>query len=297
MIRSTLMGAQANWQLIPRRTEIVWLCMAILLMSFNLAASAQASLPTPSSAPELAGIAHAAIRVSDLDQVRAFYEKLGFEEAFSMIQNGTTTQSFVKVNDRQFVELYPQRQPSDTVGFMHVCFESEDIEALNRAYQARGLSPTAVRKAGAGNLLFTLVGPENQNLEYTEYMPGSKHTVDRGMHLGANRVAQQIVAVSIQMQDVMAARKFYEEKLAFISVPPLQPGQTWLRLPGRTGQQVEIVKHGPGSAFQLYLGVPDLRRAAARLKALQIPVEEHKSLISIRDPDGNQIIFVKLGTV
>jgi hypothetical protein len=57
------------------------------------------------------------------------------------------------------------------------------------------------------------------------------------------------------------------------------------------------VKHGPGSAFQLYLGVPDLRRAAARLKALQIPVEEHKSLISIRDPDGNQIIFVKLGTV
>jgi len=271
--------------------------MAILLMSFNLAASAQASLPTPSSAPELAGIAHAAIRVSDLDQVRAFYEKLGFEEAFSMIQNGTTTQSFVKVNDRQFVELYPQRQPSDTVGFMHVCFESEDIEALNRAYQARGLSPTAVRKAGAGNLLFTLVGPENQNLEYTEYMPGSKHTVDRGMHLGANRVAQQIVAVSIQMQDVMAARKFYEEKLAFISVPPLQPGQTWLRLPGRTGQQVEIVKHGPGSAFQLYLGVPDLRRAAARLKALQIPVEEHKSLISIRDPDGNQIIFVKLGTV
>ncbi len=287
-------GAQANRQLIPHRTEIAWLCVAILFMSFSLAASAQASLPTPSSAPELAGIAHAAIRVSDLDQARAFYEKLGFEEAFSMVQGGTTTRSFVKINDRQFIELYPQRQPSDPVGFMHVCFESEDIEALNRAYQARGLAPTAVRKAGAGNLLFTIVGPENQNLEYTGYMPGSKHTVDHGMHLGANRAARQIVAVSIQLVDVMAARKFYEEKLAFIPVSPLQPGETWLSLPGRTSQQVEIAKHGPGSAFQLYLGVPDLRRAAAQLKALQIPVEEHKSLILIRDPDGNQIIFMKL---
>ncbi len=297
MVRITpITSFKLRWLPKPFSKNFACLLEATLLMSIGLAARLQAPASTPAPTPELAGIAHAAIRVSDLERVRAFYEKLGFEEAFSMSQGGATTQSFVKVNDRQFIELYPQHQPSDPVGFMHVCFESEDIEVLKSAYQARGLSPTVVRKAGAGNLLFTMVGPENQNLEYTQYIPGSKHTNDRGLHLGASRVAQQIVAVGIEMQDTVAARKFYQEKLAFVSAPALEPGQAWLGLPGPTNQQVEIVEHGPGSAFQLYLGVSDLRRAAAQLKALQIPVEQHKSMIFIRDPDGNRIVFVKSKT-
>ncbi len=39
---------------------------------------------------------------------------------------------------------------------MHVLFESADLEKLNQPYVARGLAPTAVRKSGAGNLLFTM---------------------------------------------------------------------------------------------------------------------------------------------
>lgn len=254
--------------------------------------------PAPIQAPQLAGIAHAAIRVADLAKSRDFYEKLGFEEAFSMSRDGKPTQSFIKVNDRQFIELYPQIKPSDTIGFMHVCFESAEIEALNKAYLARGLSPIPVRKAGAGNLLFTMAGPEQQNIEYTQYMPGSKHTNDRGLHLGANRVSEQIVAMGIEMQDPAAARTFYEEKLAFAPaaspVPSLEPGQIWLALPGPSGLRIEIVQHGPGSAFQLFFGVSDLRRTAAQLKALQIPSEKHKSMLSIQDPDGNRIVFVRV---
>jgi hypothetical protein len=40
-----------------------------------------------------------------------------------MHQGGVPTQSFIKINDRQFIELYPQREASQTIGFMHVCFE------------------------------------------------------------------------------------------------------------------------------------------------------------------------------
>jgi catechol 2,3-dioxygenase-like lactoylglutathione lyase family enzyme len=213
-----------------------------------------------------------------------------------MSRDGKPTQSFIKVNDRQFIELYPQMKPTDTVGFMHVCFESLGIEALNQAYVARGLSPLSVRKAGAGNLLFTMEGPEKQNIEYTQYMPGSKHTNDKGLHLGANRIAERIVAMGIEMQDPAAARTFYEEKLSFAPAdsvaPSPEPGQTWLALPGESGLRIEIVKHGPGSAFQMFFGVADLKRTVAQLKALHIPVEKHKSMLTILDPDGNRIVFV-----
>ena len=45
----------------------------------------------PAPKPDLAGIAHAAIRVADLDKSREFYAKLGYEEAFAMTQGTTTT--------------------------------------------------------------------------------------------------------------------------------------------------------------------------------------------------------------
>jgi catechol 2,3-dioxygenase-like lactoylglutathione lyase family enzyme len=259
----------------------------------GLAGAAQSAAHAPVDSPNLAGLAHAAIRVADLDKSRSFYQKLGFEEAFSMSQGATTTQSFIKINDRQFLELYPQRNPSETIGFMHVCFEVTDIEALNRAYVARGLSPTAVRKAGAGNLLFTMVGPEKQNLEYTQYMPGSKHSNDQGLHLGPNRISDQMVAAGVEMQDAESAVAFYKVQLAFAPAPALVPGQTWLALPGTPGQSVEIVQHAPGSAFQMFFGVADLARAEGQLKALQISVERQKGMLSIHDPDGNQIILVK----
>lgn len=251
--------------------------------------------------PVLAGTAHAAIRVTDLARSRDFYQKLGFEEAFSMSKGGTPTEAFLKVNDLQFIELYPQRQPSQEIGFLHVCFEVADLDALNREYAARGLSPTPVKRAGAGNLLFTMAGPEQQNIEYTQYMPDSMHTKDRGKHLGANRIAERIVGLSLEMEDTGAAQNFYEQKLGF--TPPhhgfglgsgLEPGVIALKLPGQSGQEVEITQRAAGSAFRLFFAVSDLGRTAARLRALQLPVEKHKSALSLVDPDGNRIVFVKV---
>lgn len=267
--------------------------LPIVTLIFHLSTfTAQAQ----SKAPYLVGIAHVAIRVADLDKSREFYKKLVFEEAFAMDQGGTPTQSFLKINDSQFIELYPQREPSQPIGFMHVCFESSDVEALNRFYVASGLSPIPVRRAGAGNLLFTLEGPERQNIEYTQYMPGSKHWNDRGNHLGSNRISEQIYAVGIEMRELTPARTFYMEKLGFTPEQSSDPKEIWLQLPGQSGQRVEIVQQAPGGAFQLFLSVADLNRASAQLKALQIPIEKHKSMLSIQDPDGNRVVFTKAQT-
>jgi len=243
--------------------------------------------------PELAGIAHAAIRVSSLERSRDFYEKLGFEEAFAMNQDGTPTQSFLKINDRQFIELYPKREPSQAIGFMHVCFEADDLEALNRFYGSNGLAPNPVKRAGAGNLLFTMAGPEQQNIEYTQYMPGSMHSNDRGKHLGADRIGEQILAVGIDMQDPSAAIAFYKERLGFVEGVEFETGQTWLNLPGQSHQLIEIFQKAPGTAFQLFFSVSDLHRAGAQLKALHLTAENHKSTLAVLDPDGNRIVFVQ----
>jgi catechol 2,3-dioxygenase-like lactoylglutathione lyase family enzyme len=260
--------------------------LSIVLSACGVAAQVQ----TPG--PPLAGIAHVALRVSDLNRSRDFYQKLGFAEAFTLTKDGVITESFLKVNDRQFIEMYPQQQSSQPIGFMHVCFEGADLEALNREYLARGLSPTPVKRAGAGNLLFTMEGPEKQNIEYTQYMPGSLHSNDQGKHLGADRISSQLVAFSLAMKDQLAAGEFYRQQLGF---QPLQrffePGLMALRLPGPSRQVVQITP--AGSAFKIFFSVSDLRRAAARLKALHVPVVKQPSMLTIQDPDGNRVVFVK----
>src|ERR1700729_3204429 len=204
----------------------------------------------------LAGIAHVALRVSDLTRSRIFYQKLGFQQAFVSTKDGKTTESFLKVNDRQFIELYPQEDPSQSIGFMHVCFEATDLEALNRSYLGRSLTPTPVKRAGAGNLLFTMVGPEEQNIEYTQYMPGSLHSKDQGQHLGADRISKEIWGVGLRMEDPVAARTFYEQQMGFHeSRNALEPGLIPLLLPGTSGQVVEIT---PG-ADQILFAVPSVR--------------------------------------
>ena len=165
--------------------------LLLTLLFTTLTASAQTRPASDGADPQpFVGIAHTAIRTANIAASQAFYEKLGFEKAFSAEKNGLTTQAFYKVNDRQFLEIYPQNDPvKEPVGFMHVCFDGKDLQSLYTHYQNLGLTPTPLKTAGMGNLLFTLRGPEDQNIEYTQYMPTSKHTLDRGQHLGPQRIS------------------------------------------------------------------------------------------------------------
>jgi len=96
----------------------------------------------------LSGIAHVAFRVADVAVGRAFYQKLGFEQFFELTRDGQTTEAFLKVNDLQFIELYPRnaQQPS---GLMHICYLSNDMEPLYAEYVKRELKPSPARKAAA----------------------------------------------------------------------------------------------------------------------------------------------------
>ncbi len=236
--------------------------------------------------PVLDGIAHIAFRVADLQASRAFYGKLGFEQAFVLSNAAASTEAFIKINDRQFLELYARTKDSQQPGLMHFCFESGDLELLNHEYLARGLEPTPVKKAGAGNLLFTLRGPEDENIEFTQYMPGSKHSEDRGKHLGRDRISEQLIAGSLIVRDPAAARQFYTSKLGFTAGADGE-----LILPGSSGEAIELESARLSARAHLVFKVADLKRAAKELKSRGLPVQLSHAAVSVTGPDGAVIVF------
>jgi catechol 2,3-dioxygenase-like lactoylglutathione lyase family enzyme len=290
-----------------RATALIALTACLSIAAAPQAAPAQT--PTPAAAapaviPPMNGIAHIAIRVKDIPASVAFYHKLGFDQAFAnMGRDGTTiTQSFIKLNDRQYIELYPasaQNPAQSTSIFMHLCFEGVDLNAIHDYYVAEGLTPITVRTAGAGNLLFTMKGPqqfaEPQNIEYTQYMPGSKHTLDFGQHISPDRVGDKMILVALAMQDPSAARDFYTTKMGFT---PNKTNPTRLDLPGTSGEEVEIVPVDMlGARSSILLESANLDKAAAQLTRQQVKFERAAAsngvhtvdMISITDPDNNII--------
>src|SRR5580692_10167128 len=78
-----------------------------LLLTITLAAiPIQAQTPPR---PRITGVSHIALYVHDIEKSRAFYKDfLGFGEPFKLDKpDGSLSLTFIKINDRQYVELFP----------------------------------------------------------------------------------------------------------------------------------------------------------------------------------------------
>jgi len=253
----------------------------------------------------LSGIAHVAFRVADLEASRAFYNKLGYVQFSEMKRGEQTTEAFLKVNDHQFIELYPRLNPTQPLGLMHVCYESANLDTLHAEYLKRGLTPSDVRKAGAGNMLMVMRDSEGQTIEYTQYMPGSRHFEDRGKHLGAQRVSQLMIGATSPAKDAAAVHDFYLNKLGFTEINHGIPAR--LRTPGDSGQELDVA--APDAKTGITFGVADLKQTAAALASLGLTVNTvlatppgngapprpnaPPAALTVTDPDGAVISFVK----
>ena len=259
------------------------------LVSLFLLFAMQAA-PAPKPSPNLAGIAHVAFHVTDVPKSREFYRALGFEEAFAFNDPGKPPVSYVKVNDRQYIELYQRKDESQPLGLMHVCYEASDLEALHAYYVQQGVDAPTPRKALAGNLLFVL-HPEGQTLEFTQYMSGSLHYDARGKYLGANRVSEQMVRPSVPVKDLDSEHSFYK-KLGFEDAGS-QNGIR-LRLPGDSGEGIQLQSNE--APTRVVFAVPDVKRAASELRKRGLKPQEHAGSVSVSDPDGVVIVFTRLKT-
>jgi catechol 2,3-dioxygenase-like lactoylglutathione lyase family enzyme len=265
--------------------------MKMQFLSLALAVLGATSFGASAQTGKITGIAHIAYRASDLDKEVAFLAKLGYEQSFGFTNAaGKTTEVFVKVNDRQFIEVYPQTNPSKPLGWMHVCYESDDINGLVAALTAHGLKPTEVRKAGAGNLLTTMKDPEDRVTEFTQYMPGSRHTLDKGLHLGEHRISEEMLGFSLPVPDIEAAKKFYVSGMGF----EVREGRSGLRmtLASVPGLRIQIQTATAGVAPQTVFRVADTAKATEQLKAAGLEAKQDGNRTLVSDPDGNVFAFI-----
>ena len=219
----------------PRRI----LTLAILFLT--------ASLGHAQQTPPLAGIAHVAIRVRSLDAARDFYNKLGFEEAFTLNdKDGKVNESFIKINDHQFLELYPA-DPDNAKTASSASFTSASKATTSRP-STTTTSPTASRQrrsARPAPATFSSpspapstppVSPRTSSTPST--MPGSLHSDDQGKHLGDDRIAD-----TIGTRRHRSAATLPPPATSTSTSSPSNPSRgdpMFLHMPGNSGQEIEI---------------------------------------------------------
>src|SRR5688572_12810266 len=134
--------------------------------------------------PRITGVPHVAFYAKDPAASDRFYrEFLGFQPA-----DRFDSHRVYKINDRQFVEIYPEREAgSDRL--RNIALETDDAEAMRRYLGSRGIQvPERATKNAAGNLSFEFKDPEGHTVEVVQ-----RRTVrDTGNPAAGDRVAKRM---------------------------------------------------------------------------------------------------------
>jgi len=170
--------------------------------------------------PPIVGVSHIALNTDDMDASRKFYTgMLGFEEAFSMSKpDGSLMLTNFKVNDHQFIQVFPELKSSTQDRLNHICFETTDAEQLRTYMASKGVAEvpaTTLEPGKNGSLAFEIHDPDGHLVEFVQYLPGSLYANDFRKHLGARRISERIIHVGVTVKDRAAADHFYKDILGF----------------------------------------------------------------------------------
>jgi lactoylglutathione lyase len=128
----------------------------------------------------VSGLAHVAIRVTDIDRALDFYiNKLGFERLMHLDRDDKLWLVYLRVTDNQFVELFldgvGERVPdADATGYNHLCLAVPDIEKSVAELQAAGIELTRPKVLGLdGNWQCWIEDPDGHRIEIMQMMPDS----------------------------------------------------------------------------------------------------------------------------
>ena len=191
--------------------------LVLILPGFAQRSLAQAA-PTR---PKILGVAHIGLRTSDLAAARKFYTgMLGFQEPFMLDKpknEGTgLLLTYFKVNDHQYVEVFPALTDPRQDRLSHISFETDNAEQLRAYLASKGVKvPDKLAPGLDGNLSFNVTDPDGHDVEFVQYMPGSLHERNFGKFLPATRISQRIIHLGVTVQDQAAADRFYKDILGF----------------------------------------------------------------------------------
>ena len=271
--------------------------------------------------PRILGIAHAAFRVSDIEKSRSFYKDfLGFAEPFFLNNpDGSLSLTFIKINDTQYIELFPGLEPGAD-RLHHLAIETDDAERMRVYLASRGVKvPDHVPKGRIGNLNFNITDPDGHTIEIVEYAAGGWSVREKGKFMPAGRVSEHLLHAGILVGNLEAAMRFYGDILGFREIwRGSNNGQTlsWvnLRVPDG-GDYIEFMLYRSlpapdrrGVEHHICLETPDVAVALARLDARPYrtsyarPLESRTGVnrrrqLNLFDPDGTRAELMEPVTV
>ncbi len=275
-------------------------------------------LPQELKRPRITGVAHVAYFVHDIEKARAFYKDfLGYEEPFDLKnKDGSLSLTFIKINERQYIELFPEKAPG-TDRLNHISIETDDIEAMRLYLASKGIAvPAKTPKGRIGNLNFTIKDPDGHGVEIVQYMPGGWSVREKGRFVGKNRISPRMLHTGIIVGSVEASLAFYRDILGFQEFWRGSKDKkvlNWMNLRVPDGEDyIEFMLYdklpGPterGTQHHICLEVPSAEKAAAELrgrkgygKAIEVKTGvNRRRQANLFDPDGTRTELMEPRTV
>jgi catechol 2,3-dioxygenase-like lactoylglutathione lyase family enzyme len=280
------------------------LCSAILAAVLSFSARAQSGAGTVKR-PDIIGVAHIGLKTGDLAAARNFYGRdLGFAEAFSLDKpSGGLMLVYFKVNDHQYIEVFPELKNATEDRLSHIAFETTNAPQLRDYLASRGVHvPAALKNGLDGNLSFMIKDPDGHNVEFVQYMPGSLHSRNFGKFLADTRISDHMIHVGVTVADRDAADRLYRDILGFHETwhGGMKDDRTdWVDM--RVGEGTDWVEymlnvHDPspktlGVMHHLALGVPSVKAGYQTLLDRGMHIEQPKVgrdgkwQLNLYDPD------------
>jgi catechol 2,3-dioxygenase-like lactoylglutathione lyase family enzyme len=170
--------------------------------------------------PKILGVAHIGVRTDDLAAARKFYgDILGYQEPFTYdrpASEGGLLLTYFKVNDHQYIEVFPELKDPKQDRLSHISFETDNADQLRDYLASKGVKvPEKLDPMGDGNRGFEVTDPDGHLVEFIQYMPGSLHSKNFGKYLPSTRVSEHIIHVGVTVKDQAAADRFYRDILGF----------------------------------------------------------------------------------
>ena len=259
-----------------------------IALTATLACASCAHSDTPRR-PKILGVAHAALFTEDLDSSRRFFKEfLGYDEPIVMpAKDGGTAFTVIKINDRQFVELFPEREHG-SCRMYHFAIETDDAEAMRRYLESKGCEvPASTPKGRTGNSNYFVKDPNGNICEIVQYEPDGMTAADFGQHMPDTRISARMSHVGIMTPDPQAALDFYTGILGFTEVWRGGPDPSkvkWIHLRVPDGQDtIELMLYEDepsweklGSMNHICLEVDDIEAAKAILDGRTMPATEYE---------------------
>ena len=179
---------------------------------FALALAASLAPAQEVARPRILGVAHIGFYAHDLAASRAFYtDLLGYQEPYKL--TGPEMLVF-KINDRQYVKLYPEKQPN-TDRLVNIALETDNAAQLRAYLASKGIKvPDRVTRNRTGDSSFTVTDPDGHLVEFVQYEPDGLNLRAKGKFMDDRRLSGHMSHVGIIVNSYAPAWKFYHDILA-----------------------------------------------------------------------------------